>query len=173
MRKSDIVKHFDLKPHPEGGFYTETYRDTLNIPAEALANTGHGGTRVASTAIMFLLDKGAVSRLHRLKSDEIFHLYPSTSSTTLLSFDLSTNTAQKITLGPKILAGETVQHLFKRNTWFGAYSNAESDEDYTLIGCTVAPGFDFQDFEMIDGEGAEELVGRFPEFEEEIGKLSA
>ncbi|KAJ3038429.1 hypothetical protein HDV00_000617 [Rhizophlyctis rosea] len=163
-----------MEPHPEGGYYTETYRDTLQIPADALTQSNITGARAASTAILFLLDKGSVSRLHRLKSDEIFHLYPpSTTTATLIEFDLDTNTAKKTILGGDILAGETPQHLFRRNVWFGAYPNAKTEDDFTLIGCTVAPGFDFADFQIVDEEFKRELVGRFPEFEEEIGKLSA
>ena len=119
MDPQKLVEHFSMSPHPEGGFFAETYRSQGAIPADALP--GFGGTRNFSTGILFLLRRGEYSHLHRLKQDEMWHFY----------------------LGAPLRLA-----IVRPDGWFGA-TPAEGS-DFALVGCTVAPGFDFADFEMAD-----------------------
>lgn len=124
-----LVKLYGMVPHPEGGYYKETYRAKGVIPQTALTQ-GHRGNRNYSTAIFYLLPEGCCSRLHRLKSDEIFHFYlggPMTLVKIPPRGDLSL-----ITMGHDILAGCQVQHVIEAGCWFGVYCNQGSP--YSLIG---------------------------------------
>ena len=147
----DLIKLLDLKPHPEGGFFRETYRSKEKT----------GGHNL-STAIYFLLPKGAVSKLHRLKSDELWHFHLGDPLTLVQIFS---DRMEKETLGSKVTAGEKLQHVVPAGCWFGAYPTGA----YSLVGCTVSPGFDFADFEMGDRK---KLLNDFPQATEEIRKLT-
>jgi uncharacterized protein len=128
---SDIIARLDLKPHPEGGHYRETFRD----PAVDTSGRSH------STAIYFLLSRGERSRWHRIDAVEVWHYYAGDALTLRIADD---DCARSITLGPDIAAGETPQAIVPASTW----QAAESVGDWTLVGCTVAPGFDFATFEL-------------------------
>lgn len=159
----DLVKTYDLQPHPEGGFYKETYRAKEEIPASALPI--HKGNRSFSTGIFFLLPKGTKSRLHRIKSDEMWHFYLG-DPLTLIQISPECKVS-KVTLGTDIKNGQKVQHTVPAGHWFGAYPNNESD--YAFVGCTVAPGFDFADFEMGNIKNLKEM---FPDATSEIEMLT-
>jgi predicted cupin superfamily sugar epimerase len=141
-----LIRFMRLKSHPEGGFFRETYRAAGRIPGRRFP----GGRRLA-TAILFLLPKGCVSRLHRIKSDELWHFY-SGGPLVVVELDVKSGRARSTRLGRG-----RVQHVVKAGTWFGA--GLGPGADYALAGCTVAPGFEFRDFEL---GRREELLRRFP-----------
>lgn len=152
----EIIRLLDLKPHPEGGFYKETYRSSGKIP---------GLSRAYSTAIYYLLVPGAVSKMHRLSSDEVFHFYLGDPVTWVLLEPGAE--MKKVVLGNQLESRQQVQMVVKAGTWFGGYLNEGGN--YALIGTTVAPGFEFQDFEMANRE---KLLALFPKSEKEIIRLS-
>lgn len=126
----DIVEALSLRPHPEGGYFRETFRDPRAING-----------RAASTAIYYLLAKGQRSHWHRVDAAEIWHWYGGAS------LELSVRTPEKLCihrLGFDLLAGETPQAVVPAGFW----QSAELLGDWTLVGCTVAPGFEFSTFEM-------------------------
>lgn len=152
MILDDIIDHYSLFPHPEGGFYRETYRDELVIPASDLP-AGFAGPRSVCTSILYLLPQGAVSKLHRIRSDELWHFH---LGGPLKIVELQKDAPPRETiLGPDFKAGHTVWHRVPAGVWFGAYPLG----DFTLAGCTVSPGFDFADFEM---GNLDKLAAEFP-----------
>lgn len=153
-----------LTPHPEGGFYRETYRAAGRIPAEALGG-GHAGPRSFSTAIFYLLRGGEVSVLHRLRSDELFHFYAG-SPLEVHVIDPEGD-YRRFLLGSDAERGENLQVCVTAGCWFGATVAAAGS--FSLVGCTVAPGFDFEDFERA---GRAELVARYPRHRELIERLT-
>ena len=145
MKVEELVKHLDLSPHPEGGYYKETYRSKGTILEAALPKE-FGGDRNYATAIYFLIEKDNFSALHKIKSDETWHFY---SGDALEVIEINEQGELKITLvGNKIMEGEIFQYTVKANTWFG--SRIKAGGNYSLVGCTVAPGFDFSDFELAE-----------------------
>jgi predicted cupin superfamily sugar epimerase len=159
------IKQLHLQPHVEGGYFRETYR------AEEGINKGYlppryGSARPFSTAIYFLLMSGEVSRFHRLRSDEMWHYYDG-SPLTLHVIDLE-GALNQLRLGPAPEHGEQFQAVVRAGWWLGA-EVAEPDS-YSLAGCTVAPGFDFEDFEL---GGRSELLAAFPAHMEIIIKLTS
>ncbi|MFT6996410.1 MAG: putative cupin superfamily sugar epimerase [Cryomorphaceae bacterium] len=157
----DLVDRLDLLPHPEGGYYKETYRsDLAQLPPNAL---GIKVERNLSTAIYFLLTKGSFSAFHRIKQDELWHHY--------LGDPIAVHTISpegeyaKLLLGKDLAKGEFPQHMVKGGTWFAS----ESLGEYSLAGCTVAPGFDFADFEL---PPRKLLLDRFPQHSEIILRLT-
>jgi len=139
MSAEKIVAELGLQPHPEGGHYREVYRAAQKVV------TPHG-PRSASTAIYFLLAKGQVSRLHRIKSDELWHHY---AGGTLHIHDLSPDGTYTLhRLGTDVARGEQLQVCVPAGHWFGAAPAPESE--FVLSGCTVAPGFEFSDLEFAD-----------------------
>jgi predicted cupin superfamily sugar epimerase len=127
---ADIIAKLALKPHPEGGHYRETFRDTRLING-----------RAASTAILFLLKRGERSHWHRIDAVEIWHYYAGAA----LKLEIVDGSKEEIIrLGADIHAGEVPQVTVPARAW----QAAESLGDWTLVGCTVAPGFDFGGFEL-------------------------
>ena len=158
------IDGLQLRPHPEGGYYRQTYRCAEVVPAAALPPR-FGGDRAFSTAIYFLLEGDDFSALHRIKSDEMWHFYDG-SSMTLHLIDPDGNYST-IAVGRDLQAGE-VPHAVAQAGWlFGATVN--DPRSYALLGCTVAPGFDFADFEM---PGREELCRLYPQHRQIIGRLT-
>ena len=152
----------ELLPHPEGGWYRETWRAAETIPHGALPAV-FGGDRSAGTCIYFLLRGGLPSRLHRIASDEIWHWYQGAPlSVHVLGDD---GNCQELRLGPDPSAGQTFQAVVRAGAWFGA----ESQGDWSLCGCTVSPGFDFADFELGDRT---DLLARFPSHRELVERLT-
>jgi hypothetical protein len=154
----ELIRVLKLKPHPEGGFYRETYRSTLSIPGAALDLVA---PRSAGTAIYYLLAPGTVSRFHRLRYDEIFHFYMGdpvrwVSLTSEGGFHVRE-------LGFPNHAGWEPQWVVPAGTWFaGALAEGGS---FALMGTTMAPGFEFSDFEIAKRD---ELLSRYPKAEAEI-----
>ena len=142
----ELIRHLQLQPHPkEGGFFRETYRAAESFAASALPPR-YQGARSASTAIYYLLTPGTYSALHRLQTDEIFHFYLGDPLRMLQLFpDGSTRT---IVLGPDLLGGQQVQVVAPRGVWQG--SLLEPGGAFALLGCTVAPGFEYVDYEAGD-----------------------
>ena len=156
------IDHLHLKSHPEGGYYAETYRSSGIIPASALSQ--FKGDRNYSTAIFYLLEQGDFSAFHRIKSDECWHYY---AGDTLLIHVLNNNGAYAcIRLGSATDKGEIFQFVVPANTWFAA--ECAEKTSFALTGCTVAPGFNFADFEMAERRS---LLNEFPEHSSIIVKL--
>lgn len=138
------IEMLGLKAHPEGGFFRETYRSAEMIPQSGLP-ARFPGARAFATGIYFLLRSQDRSVFHRIKSDEMWHFY---DGATLSIFVLDDSGVEAFRLGKNISAGESPQILIPAGKWFGAA--VEDRDSFVLAGCTVAPGFDFQDFEMAD-----------------------
>ncbi|MBL7858511.1 MAG: cupin domain-containing protein [Cyclobacteriaceae bacterium] len=147
------IGHLQLKPHPEGGFYRETYRSAESIPATGLPSRFEG-SRSFSTAIYFLLRSGDRSLFHRIKSDELWHFHAGTS---LSIFVLHEQGLTIHRLGSDPEKEEALQIVIPAGSWFGAQVNEPNS--YTLSGCTIAPGFDFHDFELASRK---KLIEEFP-----------
>lgn len=130
---AELIGRLGLLPHPEGGHYRETFRDARAMP---------GSGRGASTAIYFLLQAGEVSRWHRVDAAEVWHWYA--GAPLLLSIVDGNGRRQEIRLGNRIARGERPQAIVPA----GAWQQARSLGGYTLAGCTVAPAFVFEGFEM-------------------------
>jgi len=164
-----IIRRLGLSPHPEGGYYAETFRSTERVTLP------DGRIRAAGTAIYFLLPEGSFSALHRVAADEAWHHYgglPLELVTIAPDGELS-----RTRLGRDLASGERPQHVVPAGHWQGArpmvpmsstgnvgvFGNGEAGspmgDGYTLVGCTVSPGFDFEDFDM---PGREELTDLFP-----------
>ncbi len=160
-----LIETLNLSPHhDEGGYFTETYRSPHRLTAAALpANYHHA--RSLATAIYYLLTKGTFSRMHRLPGDEIFHFYHGDPVEMLL---LHPKEGGRVHLmGSDIERGQTPQLVVPAGTWQGA--RLLGDGDYALMGTTMSPGFDHDDFEV--GEGI--CLGRdYPEFSSIIGALT-
>lgn len=140
------VKTLHLEAHPEGGYYREIYRSNGKF-IETNTDEYPGG-RSFSTAIFFLLKKGDISALHRICSDEIWHFYA--GSPMHIHIIHPEGIYEKKTLGRNYNAGHMFQVVIPAGCWFGA--TVARGGDYSLAGCTVAPGFDFRDFELADRE---------------------
>jgi predicted cupin superfamily sugar epimerase len=158
------IDQLKLERHPEGGFFRQTYRASLVIEQHALPPTFQGH-RSASTAIYFLLAGEDFSAFHRLAADEVWHFYVG-GSLLVHSIDLCGN--HSVTkLGQNPEAGERFQYMVPAGHWFG--SCLERPDEYALVGCTVAPGFDFADFEMAERA---DLSAQYPQHRELINKLT-
>jgi predicted cupin superfamily sugar epimerase len=149
---AELITRLKLSRHPEGGWYRESYRATGIVAANLLPQRFEGD-RAFSTAIYFLLERGDISALHRIKSDELWHFYSGAALTVHVITPEGDYYPLKI--GSDLAAGESFQAVVPANCWFGA----EPEGEYSLVGCTVAPGFDFADFEM---GTREQLLRRFP-----------
>ena len=135
------INSLGLLPHPEGGFYKETYRSNEEITNNALPDR-FSGNRSFATAIYFLLEEGNFSAFHKIKSDEIWHFYD--GSPVLIHTIDNDGTLITYKLGNSPIDGVFPQITIPANTWFAS----ESTGNFSLVGCTVSPGFDFNDFEM-------------------------
>jgi predicted cupin superfamily sugar epimerase len=159
----DWIDRLHLQPHPEGGYFRETYRDPLILPHSALP--GHGGDRSASTAIYFLLAGDQFSAFHRIRSDELWHFYA--GSTLIVHVITPDGEYRQIRLGSSADQGEHFQAVVPAGCWFG--SSLLDPNKYALVGCTVAPGFDFADFEMAKRD---ELIAHYPQHRAIIERLT-
>ncbi|MDO9542407.1 MAG: cupin domain-containing protein [Kiritimatiellia bacterium] len=160
------IKRLRLQPHPEGGYYRETYRSP-EIIAKAHLPKRYNGKRPFATAIYFLLSNNQFSAFHRLKSDEIWHFYDGSA----LALYVITKNGRLVTvkLGLNAEKGEQLQYVIRTGAWFAAALTKQNPKSYALIGCTVAPGFDFADFELMDRE---ELCRRVPKHRALIKRLT-
>lgn len=158
------INRLGLSPHPEGGYFRETYRSPLLLTHAHLPER-YGSDRACATAIYFLLEGGQVSKFHRLRSDELwFHHAGSSLTLSLIEPD---GAARQFALGQDIDNGEQPQLLLPRNRWFGASVNRENS--YTLVSCVVAPGFDFEDFELATRD---HLLSMYPQHQTTIEHLT-
>lgn len=153
-----------LEKHPEGGYYRETYRSSESIAKENLPKR-FKGNRSFSTAIYFLLKGNDFSAFHRIKQDELFHFYAGSSLTIHVIDDSASYST--IRLGRNIKNGEVPQATVKAGWIFGASVN--DSNSYSLVGSTVAPGFDFDDFEILRRD---QLIEQFPQHKKIIEKLT-
>jgi predicted cupin superfamily sugar epimerase len=158
------IHNLQLQPHPEGGHYRQTYRADLLLPKESLP-TRFQGPRAASTAIYFLLAGDDFSAFHRLQSDELWHFY--LGGTLVVHVIEADGRYSQIKLGPNLENGEAFQAVVKAGCWFA--SQVLDETSFALVGCTVAPGFDFEDFELAKRE---ELARTYPEHRDVIHKLT-
>ncbi len=127
----DVIQLLDLEPHPEGGHFRETFRDTRQIDGRAV-----------STAIYFLLARGERSHWHRIDAVEVWHWYA--GAPLVLEIRREPRHVERLTLGCDLAAGQRPQAVVPAQAW----QAAQSLGDWTLCGCTVAPGFDFKGFEL-------------------------
>ncbi len=152
-----------MLPHPEGGYYKETYRSVELIPSEALPPR-FPGARSLSTAILFLLEAGQFSAFHRIQSDEVWHFY---SGGALDIYEIRHDGLLSVTrMGCRSEQGEVFQHMVPAGAWFASRPAPESA--FSLVGCTVSPGFDFADFELAQ---ADVLAQAYPSHEKTIRTL--
>ncbi len=158
------ISNLQLQPHSEGGHYRQTYRSDMVLPKESLPQRFRG-SRTASTAIYFLLAGEDFSAFHRLQSDEIWHFY--LGSTLIVHVIEPGGRYSQIKLGPNLEDGEVFQAVVKAGCWFA--SQLLDETSFALVGCTVAPGFDFEDFELATRE---ELVRSYPQHRDVIHKLT-
>lgn len=161
-RVRELIACLSLQPHPERGYYAETYRSALRV----LPQPSGPPERSASTAIYYLVTATQpTTYLHRLRSDEIFHLYEGGPLSVLQL--LSDGTWAEPVLGLDVARGEKPQIVIPAGTWFGTTLAAEAS--HCLLGCTVAPGFEFEDFELDD---TQDLAGRYPQVATKIRRMS-
>ena len=158
MKASDWIEQLGLLPHPEGGYYKETYRSKEEHTFDYLK-----GNRNISTAIYFLLQEKDKSHFHRIQSDELWFFHEGEA---VEIFIVQEDKVQVIDLGKNIEQGEQLQAIIPGGLWFGA--RLKNQTGYALVSCTVAPGFDFRDFEL--GKKGE-LIDLFPQHGEIIEEL--
>lgn len=157
------IDHLKLTPHPEGGYFREVYRSDLRLPQNRLP-AGFGGDRAASTAIYYLLRQGDFSAFHRIRSDEVWHHY---EGETLEIFSIDAQGKLKIDRLGKGGEGSVPLVVIPAGTWFAARPADEAV--FVLAGCTVAPGFDFEDFEM---GSLNQLLSLFPQHSRLLNDLT-
>ena len=158
-----LIDRLHLLPHPEGGFFNEIYRSSEMISHDSLPDR-YNSIRNFSTSIYFLLVKNQISHFHRLRSDEIWHFY---KGSPVVIHCLNSNGYFSVRIGANIGNDEKPQHVIPAGTWFAA--EVEDKNFFSLVGCTVSPGFDFTDFELAKQS---ELVELFPNQRELILKFA-
>lgn len=157
------IEKLKLEKHPEGGYYSQSYKSLETVKDSELSVT-FDGERPLATSIYFLLKAGEVSRFHRLVSDEIWY-YHAGSSLTITCIEKGGRLAAK-KLGLDMERGELPQVVIPAGTIYGA---ALGGDGYSLVGCMVSPGFDFADFELLNRD---ELLKQYPEHQEVIRLLT-
>lgn len=158
MTAKDIIDKLQLKPHPEGGFYSETYRS-----AERITNN-YGNKRSVCTAIYYMLEKEDRSHFHRIKSDELWFFHAGEPLEIVM---LQNGEIKTILLGNNIQNGEVPQAIIPANTWFAA--KIKNGKGFSLVSCTVAPGFDFEDFELAKRD---DLIQQYPNLKKIIEEFT-
>lgn len=159
-----LITKFNLKPHPEGGYFSETYRSEGQIPASTLPSS-YSGNRNFSTAIYFLLTSDTFSAFHRINQDEIWHFYSGSPLKLYLISDKGEYSEQNI--GNDFSDGQVPQFVVPGGYWFAA--KTINPDSFSFVGCTVAPGFDFDDFVL---PKRDELIAKFPKHQEIIKRLT-
>jgi predicted cupin superfamily sugar epimerase len=158
------IERLGLQPHPEGGYFRETYRAGESIAHEALP-ARYDGPRAFMTAVYFLLASGDVSALHRLRSDELWFFHAGSALTvTSIAPDGALVEAR---VGANAARGEHLQLSVAAGCWFGAV--VEAPDSFALVGCVVAPGFEFADFELGDRLA---LLRAFPQHRAVVERLT-
>ncbi len=164
LNLNKIISKLDLKKHPEGGWFRETYRSANTIPEDIL-NFETSGERNYSTAIYYLLERNDFSSFHKIKSDEIWH-YHFGSSLSIYSISKEGNLTTSV-LGMNLEKNEEPQVLVKAGEWFAA--EPKDNNNYSLVSCTVSPGFDFEDFEIAERN---KLIETYPQHKSLINMLT-
>jgi len=165
MTTEQIIDFFGMKPlEDEGGFYIETYRAKEKFEKASLPDR-YSGDRNYSTQILYLLPAGQYSRLHRVKSDEVFHFYMGDAVTMLQLF--LDGGSKVINLGHDIYAGQQLQVVVPQGTWQGCLLN--DGGKFALMGCTVSPGFEFEDYQSGDRD---KLLAQYQNQQDLIIKLT-
>ncbi|MCW5520493.1 cupin domain-containing protein [Aureitalea sp. L0-47] len=160
----EIIKALDLNPHPEGGYYRETYRSEGTIPKEVLGQP-FTGDRNYSTGIYFLITSESFSAFHKINQDEMWHFYDgSPMNLHMISPD---GEYKVVRIGNALSEGDVPQITVPAGYWFA--SEVAEENSFSLLGCTVSPGFDFDDFVMPDRA---QLITQFPHLEDIITKLT-
>jgi predicted cupin superfamily sugar epimerase len=160
---NQLIQQYKLQPHPEGGWYKQTYKSSEQIAADALPDR-FKTNRAFSTAIYFLLEKGNFSAFHRIKSDECWHFY---AGDPLLIYIIEQNGELTIiSLGNDLKKGQSFQYVVSANCWFAGRPAPGSE--YCFVGCTVSPGFEFEDLELAS---ATELSAIYPGHKKIIEQL--
>jgi hypothetical protein len=157
-----FIDKLKLQKHPEGGYFSETYRSQETVPAEALPEPFKGDRNI-STAIYFLLEGHQFSAFHRIKSDELWHFYSGIPLNVFIIHPHGELEVMKI--GDQLEDGCSFQGSVKAGCWFA--SKPINTEGFSLVGCTVAPGFDFEDFEL----AGPELAKQYPQHSKLILEL--
>ncbi len=160
IKAKQWISKLNLIPHPEGGFYCEEYRSDENLIKTAI-DERYSGSRSVSTSIYFLLTGNQFSAFHKIKSDEIWHFYDGVPIELYLISNDGNLEIKK--LGINITRNEFPQIIIKKDVWFAA--KPVDKENFTLVGCTVAPGFEFDDFELGDRTS---LLKKFPQYKDLI-----
>ncbi|MDX5477775.1 MAG: cupin domain-containing protein [Cyclobacteriaceae bacterium] len=156
-RINELVEKLQLKPHPEGGYYAETYRSEWEV------TTDHG-SRSLMTCIYFLLTSDNSSKFHQIKSDEMWFFHEGSPLTVHVFSDKG---YEKLLVGPSDQEGHLPYQLVKSGVIFG--STVDQEDSYSLVSCVVAPGFDFEDFRLVSKE---ELMEHWPEETEITHRLT-
>ena len=166
MTAEEVKKLLGLKPHPrEGGWYVRTYEAEELVGVEAFADGRYPGARRTGTAIYYLLEPGTFSEMHRLRSDEVFHFY---AGDAVVMLQLKEGEGGKmVVIGNDLLGGQRPQVVVERGVWQG--SRLVEGGRWALLGCTVSPGFEFEDYET----GVRKtLCAGWPQFAEKIKALT-
>ena len=158
MTAKRLIQTLQLQPHPEGGFYRETYRTEEKI------STNNGKVRNIGTAIYFLLEDEDKSHFHRIQSDELWFFHQGEPMEIMMIQDGKLHTTL---LGNNIEQGEVPQLIIPANIWFAA--RVKDSKGYALVSCTVSPGFDFADFELANKK---DLISEFPEYKSVIDEFT-
>lgn len=156
-RINELVEKLQLMPHPEGGYYAETYRSEWEV------TTDHG-SRSLTTCIYFLLTSDNSSKFHQIKSDEMWFFHEGSPLTVHVFSDKG---YEKLLVGPSDQEGHLPYQLVKSGVIFG--STVDQEDSYSLVSCVVAPGFDFEDFRLVSKE---ELMEKWPEEIDIIHRLT-
>jgi uncharacterized protein len=158
-----LIAQYKLQPHPEGGHYLQTYQSTEQIPTAALPDR-FNGDRFYSTAIYFLLEGKQFSAFHRIQSDELWHFYTGVGLHVYVIHP--DGRGEILKLGDDLANGYSFQQVVPAGCWFA--SKPVTENGFSFVGCTVAPGFDFADFELADKEV---LLKEYPKHAGWIDKL--
>ena len=168
MNKAEYwIEKLGLEKHPEGGYYKEIYRSAESIAAGHLPDRYSDGGRNHATSIYFLITGKDFSAFHRIKSDELFHFYAGSPLTIHMITEAGKYSA--VTLGADAECGQLFQYAIPHGVWFSAEVSGSGDDSFSLVGCTVTPGFDFYDFELAKRI---ELLKRYPAQAEVIKRLT-
>ncbi|WP_296636422.1 cupin domain-containing protein [Polaribacter sp.] len=164
MDSQEIIEHFQLKEHPEGGYFKETYRSSITVKSENLEHQ-FNGNRNLCTSILFLLTSQKFSAFHKIKQDEIWHFYK--GSTLKLHMISPEGDYSSKLIGTNFALGEIPQYTVPAYWYFAA--EVIAPDSFCFMGCTVSPGFDFKDFTL---PSYQKLSQEFPEHKSIIKKLT-
>ena len=158
MKAQKWIDHLELQKHPEGGYYKSTYKSDTMVVEER-------GERPLYTSIYFLLRSEDVSHFHRLQSDELWYFHAGSSLT--IHMITPEGAYHEVALGLDFEKGEVAQYVVPKHTIFG--SSVKDKDTFSLVGCMVSPGFDFEDFELFE---TDDLLSQYPSYSEIIRKMT-